>query len=194
MRKLLHLAIATLAACASPMPEPDVPTLDAVDMAPPAADMSPKFGRIISHVMFHTNPDGTRADMGRIQYDTELHSIVTLGYERHGRLAWLPTDSFVPVRRLSEAPPAAHSASARVFLDAACSVPFAITGLTVKPRYLWQTIAEDSIGLPAATAVYAIGNQIDPGMLWTLSSGGSGGCIPMTATQSALFAKNRAFW
>ena len=102
MRKLA-LVIPLILACSTPPEIADTPPLDVPDMTSPAAApalVPAKLGRIVSQVLFHTNPDGTKADMGRVQYDTEFHSIVTLGYDRLARMAWLPTDSWVPVRRL----------------------------------------------------------------------------------------------
>ena len=192
MRKLA-LVIPLILACSTPPEIADTPPLDVPDMTSPAAApalVPAKLGRIVSQVLFHTNPDGTKADMGRVQYDTEFHSIVTLGYDRLARMAWLPTDSWVPVRRLSDAPPAAHSAASSVYADSACSVPFVITGEMYKPRFAWLTVGQDSLGLPSATAIYEVGSSLEPAALWTRS----GTCAQMTGAQIALFMKNRALW
>jgi hypothetical protein len=78
--------------------------------------------------------------IGAYVRDNELKEPVAPAHAEDGKIRWLPVEDWAP--SATPAPRSVHSAELSLWLDPACSIGFAVTPATTKPRYVWRRVAD----------------------------------------------------
>jgi hypothetical protein len=176
----VYVLAAALLGCGSPQTE--LP----VDQGPPP-DQAPPFARPRLTVQDVFQGDGTaRIRIGSFVYDTQLESVVGPAIAADGQARWLPIGDWVPWAQAVAQPAASYSETSSIWLDSACTKPFAITpAKQPRARFLWES-------QPQGINVWRIGaTDVTDQPMW-ISSGAS--CTQLGAAQRQLLLKDRKAW
>ena len=170
MRRVLLLSALGLIGCSAAKadPSPDLAARPRIELR----TVKQNFGTII----------------GAYVRDNEIGEPVAPAQAEDGKQRWLPIEQWAP--SATPVPRSVHSSDLGLWLDPGCSIGFAVTPQTTRPKFIWQST-------PGGFAVWQLVAwryvpDVSKEPMWT--GPGPIKCVPLSEAQKAERLKNRGAW